>query len=66
MEFNILMQRRILRFPSTLAELGFISELRSGASLRDIRRLAFLYRMNLIVDNALDTILTGKELLQDS
>ena len=66
MEVNIRRQRHILRFPATLSEPGFISELRSGASLRDIRRFAFLYRMNLIVQNSLDTILLGKELLQES
>ena len=66
MEVNIRRQRRILRIPVKLAELGFISELRSGVYLRALRIYAFLSRMNLIVENALDTILAGKELLQES
>ena len=52
---------RILQTPAALAEPGFIYELRSGASLRAIRRFFLFYRMNLIVENALDTILAGKE-----
>ena len=61
MEFDIRRQRRILQTPAALAEPGFIYELRSGASLRAIRRFFLFYRMNLIVENALDTILAGKE-----
>ena len=48
MEVDILRQRRIHQIPATLAEPGFISELRSGASLWALGRLAFLSRMNLI------------------
>ena len=65
MEVNIRRQRRILRITVTLVEPGFISELGPGASPRDLRRLSFFNHMNLIVENALDTILAGKELLQE-
>ena len=66
MEFNIRRQSRILQITATLAEPGFISKLVLGASLQDIRRFSFLSRMRLIVENDLDTILAGKELLQES
>ena len=65
-EVNIWRQRRILRIPATLAEPGFIYGLRSGASIRALRRFYFLSRTNLIVENDLDTILAGKELIQES
>ena len=65
MEVDIWRQGRILRIPATLAEPGLISELRLCASLRDLRIFAFLYRMKLISENALDTIIAGKELLQE-
>ena len=64
MEVDIRRLRRILWTPATLLEPGFISELRLGESLRDLRRFAFFSHMKLIVENALDNILTGKELLQ--
>ena len=40
MEVDIRRQRRILRITVTFAEPEFISELRSGASLQDLRRFA--------------------------
>ena len=66
MEVYIWRQRRILRIPETFAEPGFISEPRSGAFLRDLRRFSFLSHMKFIVENALYTILAGNELLQES
>ena len=60
MEVGIQRQMRILRIPVTLAEPRFKSELSSGAYLRDPRRFYFLYYTNLIVENALVTILAGK------
>ena len=66
MEVYILRQRRIIQITATLSEPGFISELRSGASPRALIIFAFLSCMNLIVENALDTILAGKELIQES
>ena len=65
-EVNIQRQRRILRIPATFAEPGFISELMLGASLWDLRMFSFLFRMKLIAENDSDTILVGKELLQES
>ena len=66
MEVDIRRQRRILRIPVTIMEPGFISELSSGASLRALIIFSFLSYMNLIVENALDAIISGKELLQKS
>ena len=40
MDVDIQRQRRILRITETFAEPGFISELRSGASLRNLRRFS--------------------------
>jgi hypothetical protein len=53
-------KRRSLRMPLTLAEPHFISELRGGAALRALRRLAFLSRLNGIIERALDSVLSGK------
>ena len=66
MEVDIRRKMHILRIPATLVEPGFISELSSGASLRSLRKFSFLSRMNLIVENSLDNIIAGKELLQES
>ena len=66
MEVDIRRQRRILRITTTLSEPGFIYELRSGASIWAVRIFDFFSHMNLIVENALDNILAGKELLQES
>ena len=66
MEVYIRRQRHILQITATLAEPGFISELSPGESPRALIKFAFFSRMNLIVKNALDTILVGKELIQES
>ena len=66
MEVDILRQRRILQITETHAEPGLISDLMLGAYIRDLRRFYFLYRVNLIVKNVLDSVLEGKEKLQES
>jgi hypothetical protein len=53
-------QRRYLRLPFILAEPGFVSELRRGPALRSLRRIFLLCRVQRIVEDCLDEILTGK------
>ena len=65
MEIDIGRQTHILRIPAKPADPGFISELRSGASLRAIVIFALLYRIKLIVENDLDSIISGKKLPQE-
>ena len=52
--------RRPLRLPLVLAEPDFVSELRRGPALRSLRRMFILCRVQRIVEDRLDEILTGK------
>ena len=51
-------QRRFFRLPVVLAETAFVSELRRGAALRALRRIFILNRIERIVEDSLDDILT--------
>lgn len=53
-------QRRYLRLPLTLAEPTFLAELRRGPALRSLRRIFLLSRIQRLVEDCLDEILTGK------
>lgn len=53
-------QRRYFRLPLVLVEPSFVSELRRGAALRSLRRLFLLCRVQRIVEDCLDEILTGR------
>jgi len=50
-------RRRTLRIPLILTEQSYVSELRSGGALRALLRLAFLSRLNTLVEECLDNIL---------
>ena len=66
MDVDIRRQGLNLRIPATLEQPGLISELRSGEFLWDLRRFDFMSCMRLIVENTLDSILAGNELIQES
>lgn len=51
-------QRRFFRLPLVLSEPGFVSELRRGAALRSLRRLFILSRVDRIIEDCLDDILS--------
>lgn len=53
--------RRFLRLPMTLADSGFVTELRRGAALRSLRRIFTLCRLERFVQDCSDDILTGKK-----
>jgi hypothetical protein len=53
-------QRRDLRIPLTLAEPAFIDGLRRGQALRSLRRLFVLCRVQRIIEDSLDEILSGE------
>jgi hypothetical protein len=53
-------QRRFFRLPLVLAEPTFVEELRRGPALRALRRIFLLCRVQRIVEDCLDEILTGK------
>jgi hypothetical protein len=52
--------RRFLRMPLVLAEPSYVSELRQGAAFRALRRLGMLARLNRVIEEALDSVLSGK------
>ena len=60
MQIDVENGRRALRIPSILAEPVYVAELRQGAALRALRRISVLNRLNFIIENALDDILSGK------
>ena len=53
-------RRRFLRIPLILAEPSYVAALRHGAAFRSLRRLGILARLNRVVEQALDAILSGK------
>jgi hypothetical protein len=50
--------RRFLRMPMTLAEPSFLAELRRGPALRALRRLFLLGRVERVIEDCLDDILS--------
>jgi hypothetical protein len=58
LQLDIESGRRTLRMPVVLAEPSYVTELRQGAALRALRRIGVLARLNRIVGNCLDSILT--------
>jgi hypothetical protein len=60
MQIEVENQRRPLRLPLILAEPSYTAELRQGAALRALRRISVMNRLNAIVENVLDDILTGE------
>ena len=53
-------QRVDLRMPVTLAEATFMDDLRKGKALRALRRIFIMCRIQRIVEDCLDEILSGK------
>lgn len=53
-------RRRFLRIPIILAEPSYVASLRQGAAFRSLRRLGILTRLNRIVEEGLDSVLSGK------
>ena len=53
-------RRRFLRLPIILAEPSYVASLRRGAAFRSLRRLGILSRLNRIVEEGLDSVLSGK------
>ena len=53
-------RRRFLRVPLILAEPSYVASLRQGAAFRSLRRLGILSRLNRVVEQGLDSILSGK------
>lgn len=51
--------RRFLRMPASLADPSFVADLRRGAALRALRRIGILNRLNCVIEEELDSILTG-------
>jgi hypothetical protein len=51
--------RRFLRMPMTLAEPSFLAELRRGPALRALRRLFLLGRVERVIEDCLDDILSS-------
>ena len=52
--------RRFLRMPLVLAEPSYIANLREGAGFRALRRIGILSRLNRVVEDGLDSVLSGK------
>lgn len=50
--------RRFLRMPQTLADSSFVSSLRQGGAFRALRRLGILSRLNRIIEEGLDSVLS--------
>ena len=50
--------RRCLRMPLILAESSFVLELRQGGAFRALRRLGILSRLNYIIENGFDSVLS--------
>ena len=58
LQLDIESGRRSLRMPVVLSEPSYVTELREGAALRALRRIGVLARLNRIVGDCLDSILT--------
>ena len=43
-----------------LAEPTYVAELRQGAAFRALRRIGILARLNRVIEEALDSVLSGK------
>ena len=54
------MKRRDLRIPQILTEATFVAQLRSGVALVSLQSLAFLTRLNRVVEHALNEALAGR------
>lgn len=50
--------RRVLRMPIILNESSYVADLRHGAALRALRRIGLLARMNSIIEDELDAIIS--------
>lgn len=51
--------KRSLRMPLTLADPEYMTELRNGPALRGLRRLGILNRLNMVMEDAIDGILSS-------
>lgn len=58
MQVEVENRRRFLRMPLILAEPAYMNELRQGAALRALRRIGVLNRLNQVVEDVLDDILS--------
>ena len=52
--------RRFLRMPVVLAEASYMHTLRQGAAFRALRRMGILSRLNRVIEEGLETVLSGK------
>ena len=48
-----------VRIPLILAEPAFVYELRNGVAIRSLHRLSFLSRLNCVIEEAMDRIISG-------
>ena len=53
-------RRRFVRLPMTLADPSFVTDLRKGQALRSLRRIHLLSRLESVVSDCLEEIVTGK------
>ena len=58
MAFSVITFRRSLRLPSILNEAEYLEHLRRGHAFRALRRLGVLSRLNCIVEDSLDSVLS--------
>lgn len=59
LHFEVESCRRHLRMPLILTEDAFIEDLREGAAFRALRRVGILARLNRIVEEAMESVLSG-------
>jgi hypothetical protein len=59
LQMDVEIHRRQLRMPVVLAEPSYVRELRQGAALRALRRVGVLARLNRVVEDCFDSVLTG-------
>jgi len=59
MQLEVENYRRFLRMPIILAEPLYVQTLRQGAAFRALRRISFLVRLNQVVEDCIDSILSS-------
>jgi hypothetical protein len=59
MQLEVESRRRFLRMPIILAEPVYVDVLRQGAAFRALRRICFLSRLNHVIEDCIDSILSS-------